>query len=362
MTAFPLRTVVLALLSLGCLASALAGDGTAPQPVGGGLLCDQPTFDFGKLNSSEEVRHLFVLTCLGDKTVKILKTVTGCGCTTGRMSTNQVAPGQKVELEVVFRLAGRQGPQKKSIYVHTDGPDGGLCQLALQGEVSRVDGDGRQAPVPVSVAVADRPDTIRITPDRLDLGTVRRDAPASSWIEMRLTGTNDLLVTNVASMSGAITATLEKGTDSRVRRIAVRTVPPLKVGCLSGEIVIAAANKECRETRVPVVAEVEGDLAVMPGEIVVGASGSHSNAVARYLSVRSRRQKPFKVLRVTASAASVTSDVTQAGAGKGFLVRLGNLVPAELAKSGSIVIETDMEGEERVVVPVRVVAPMQATR
>jgi hypothetical protein len=90
-------------------------------PMAGGavegvrLVCDQPLYDFGRVDQSAVVTNVFRIRNEGDLSF-VLKTVqTSCSCTEGRMDKKIIGPGETAELTAVFTAARRKGLQVKSL-------------------------------------------------------------------------------------------------------------------------------------------------------------------------------------------------------------------------------------------------------
>ncbi len=73
------------------------------QPV-----LDADTFDFGKINHREPVRHTFYLSNEGNAPMYIDSIVASCGCTEPKISKSIIPAGEKVELEVGFNPFGKK--------------------------------------------------------------------------------------------------------------------------------------------------------------------------------------------------------------------------------------------------------------
>lgn len=69
--------------------------------------------DFGQ----EEIPFTFAFTNRGDQPVTIQAVEVSCGCTATSLTKTTFAPGERGELEVVYRPDGQTGPQTKTIVV-----------------------------------------------------------------------------------------------------------------------------------------------------------------------------------------------------------------------------------------------------
>ena len=79
----------------------------APQPAPEGVALptlDLPTdsHDFGRIPKQPDVAHVFSVQNTGTADLKIWNLVTSCGCTTAKLSSSIIPPGQRADLTVTF--------------------------------------------------------------------------------------------------------------------------------------------------------------------------------------------------------------------------------------------------------------------
>jgi len=103
-------------LLIGCLLLAVWGVVATAGPE---ITVDQPEYNFGTIGLGYMVKHTFVLRNTGDETLEINRIRASCGCTTTELSTNQLAPGASVPLEVLV-LADHGTSKNVSIYIYTN--------------------------------------------------------------------------------------------------------------------------------------------------------------------------------------------------------------------------------------------------
>ena len=68
------------------------------------LACDEPEYRFGELDSSETVKHDFVIRNEGDEPLKITRVRPDCGCTLARLKDKTIAPGKQTSLSARLSL------------------------------------------------------------------------------------------------------------------------------------------------------------------------------------------------------------------------------------------------------------------
>lgn len=58
--------------------------------------------DFGRIPPRPDVAHVFAVQNRGDADLRIENLVTSCGCTTARLSSSVIPPGQRADLVVTY--------------------------------------------------------------------------------------------------------------------------------------------------------------------------------------------------------------------------------------------------------------------
>jgi len=106
-------------LLVGCLLLVVWGVVATAGPE---IAVDQPVHDYGSIGQGYMVKHTFVLQNTGDQMLEIVRVRASCGCTTTELSTDRLAPGASVPLEVLV-LADHGTTKNVSIYVFTNAPD-----------------------------------------------------------------------------------------------------------------------------------------------------------------------------------------------------------------------------------------------
>lgn len=99
------------------------------------IAVDSPTHDFGSVRikgDAPTVDHVFTLSNTGDEELVISGVNTSCGCTTARLTTDHLPPGQTVALNTSLSLKGRRGEMSKTITVSSNDPDTPKLNLTLK--------------------------------------------------------------------------------------------------------------------------------------------------------------------------------------------------------------------------------------
>lgn len=82
----------------------------------------ESSFDFGKINNVDSVKHVYKFKNTGTNPLKISNVKPACGCTAGSFSQNEIAPGAEGFVELKFSPVGKAGLQSKSatVLLNTD--------------------------------------------------------------------------------------------------------------------------------------------------------------------------------------------------------------------------------------------------
>jgi len=99
------------------------------------LVCKESVHEFGSVDGSKPAIHTFTIRNEGDSDLVIKKIHAPCGCTTFRLENKTLGPGTSLEIPVTLSLAGRKGPQQKSLYLETNDPVSPTLQLTMRGHV-----------------------------------------------------------------------------------------------------------------------------------------------------------------------------------------------------------------------------------
>jgi len=98
---------------------------------------EETTFDFGTINSGDEITHVFPFTNSGDADLVIAQVKAACGCTQPEYPKDPVAPGEKGEIKVTFRSAGIAGQVAKTVTILANTTPSTKV-LSLTGEVIKI--------------------------------------------------------------------------------------------------------------------------------------------------------------------------------------------------------------------------------
>jgi hypothetical protein len=86
------------------------------------IYLSEKKFDFGKIKEGIVVKHIFKIKNIGKDVLKIKRVRASCGCTAALPKKKKLKSGEETNLVVEFDTSGREGKQKKSVYIYTNDP------------------------------------------------------------------------------------------------------------------------------------------------------------------------------------------------------------------------------------------------
>ena len=309
------------------IASAGPADG-APR-----IECDQPVYDFGTVDNAESIEHTFLIWNRGTAPLEIGKIRACCG-STAKMPTQTIDPGTNVPLRVTLSLRRRRGKQRKSIYIGSNDPRQPYLQVRL-----------------IGTAVA----AVTIDPRFVRFGEVAMDTTAEQKMQISCNPEFAFQVTNTTSSAAQFIAAVESSTNGCSHEVTVTTIPPLPLGTTSGRIKLLTDNPKYPQVSISVAASVQEDIIVVPKEISLKASGEGQEPVTRYVAIRSRNRKRFRILKVQVPDPQIQTEFTPLGAG--YRCELKNIPPDPSLDGKPIIISTDHPESPQIPIPLRILSP-----
>ncbi|MEI6564797.1 MAG: DUF1573 domain-containing protein [bacterium] len=303
------------------------GEGSTNAPA---VVCLNPVFDFGTVYPDAVVRHSYVLTNQGARTVKLTSVHATCGCTTATAATHEIAPGQTTTVDVEINFKGRRGRQNKSVYAETDDPVNRVVRMEFNGLVM----------VPIEVK-----------PEGIHFGTIGVDGRVEREVILSAITTNEFHVVSAQSPSTQITVVYAPREAGRKYGIRIISDGPRSLGSFMTAVEVQTDHPILKTILIPVAAFVAGDI--VPAPTVLMAIPSPTNAPrTSWINLWSPSGKAFKVTKVeapdgiTTSLNTLTPDRVQLEVKTcGSLTGLGGK---------TIRIETDLPSLKELVIPIRV--------
>jgi hypothetical protein len=193
---------------------------------------------------------------------------------------------------------------------------------------------------------------LQIEPSHLDLGTLSPDGNTNVTVSIQLLEGSPLLITKTACTVPGLEAVVQPVVEGTNYLIQIFTKPPLRYGAFHGRLLVKTDKSWRPELSIGISATVTGLLDVAEWEISVPV-GKGIPAVPRYIRIRSRNNKPFKIVEVIPPNPNVRiGKITQIEDGV-YMISLSVQPTLEL-EGQSVRIVTDVESMKEVFVPFRV--------
>jgi len=110
------------------------------------LTVEPAVFNFGRIvRGPDSVEGRFTLRNDGAAPLRIERVRNCCGVTV-KLEREDIQPGEAVSLSFTFSLTDRRGPQRKTLYLHTNDPAAPVTQLLVVGMIAEP-----PAPVPAPI-------------------------------------------------------------------------------------------------------------------------------------------------------------------------------------------------------------------
>lgn len=99
---------------------------------------DDPNFyDFGRVKEGDRIKHTFMLKNNCSKTFNIVEVNTSCACTSSKIGSRTLTPGQEVPVELEFDTTGYPGVKNRQIFIHTDSKENPLVMFEIRADVQK---------------------------------------------------------------------------------------------------------------------------------------------------------------------------------------------------------------------------------
>ncbi len=301
--------------------NAFSANTHAPRAV-----CDEPLLSFGKKSDFERFRHTFIVKNTGDLTLKIADVSSTCGCAKVKVSSKTVPPGETSNIDVEIILAGYRGMLDKHVSLKTNDPENPVLKLYMRGEV-----------IP-SLAIEPRHLFFR----KLDL---TKSALLSSSITYNV---KTQFLGSVESDADFLEVSLETLEPGRKYRVTAKTLPPLSAAH-SRATVFVKDTQGRRLFTIPVWLQMESKLHVAPVSITV--FGTAHGPCVKQVVVRKGTVTQFKIKSAKVSGTDIQVSIHPLK-NYGYRIQLDNITPSSELNRKKLVIETDVKGMERIVVPI----------
>lgn len=299
-------------------------------------------YHFGRIDDITARTCQFDFKNAGEGILVISNVKKTCGCTEVKLEKNEYLPGETGTIQMTFHGKDMRGKQHKQILVESNDPDNPAIPLKFTAEV-----------IP---AVDIQPQIVRIGLVPYKKG-VFEDATITGRIKdfaiKSVTVDNPKLVVN----TGEVKVVDSGGELIHQATLNIAIAPNTPVGPIRGTVIIHIVGEVERTLRLPVSANVVGDIEVTPNRLYI-TKYEHGMPFEQSIHLASRSGCTFRVLDIALANASQlelvpSDDIENKMASTSHDVLLSGKIGGE---SGTIrdtlIIRTDIQGEETIKIAV----------
>lgn len=342
------------------LVGPMPADPKNPEPVGDVLFNGKPkiefetiTNDLGKILDTAPKPMKFKFKNAGGAPLLISDVHATCGCTVPQLAKRQYNPGEEGVIDVTYNPHGKRGKQNQRVTITSNDPNAPSFVLNVEAEV-------------VPLVAAD--------PAMVALGQVPKGE--GKTVSLTLTSREPKWELKEASFSSskflAVKTTPMAEVDvngEKVRQMTIEVTlkPEVGVGRVQEELRLEPTDTRYPTVRLPVMAQIDGDLLLAPARLSLGVVDLNSDFKGE-MKLNSRSGKKFNVVSITQSHGqnefdpvefAVRAQPRNANAGEAsdsFNIIVSGKAPATSKRSQmEFTVKTDVVGEEEIKVPVYLV-------
>lgn len=291
------------------------------------LVSEQSSFDFGRILSTSDLRHIFRVRNAGTAPLRISEARSSCAAVTASPPRDEVAAGASAEIVVTVRSGAVQGLLDCSIQVYVAGANEPELTLGVRGS---------------------RAASVQVTPSRISFEGVRGDVPEVRTARIHCSGTNSANV-KIASMppAGPFHCEILPIVPGREYLLSVNTKPPVGEKSVQTRVLLETGLTGEAPIEVPIEFTMGTAVEVTPTTLIVeakekGALPPSQPAMRHIVHVSNRGTRPIRLLSAVSEDPPLR--VSHAELVNGWLYRVVVEVPPDFQpseRSGGIRITTD---------------------
>ena len=298
----------------------------------GKIFFPESAFDYGVVPQGSVVRHEFVVENKGAGPLTISKVTAQCGCTASNVSKDELQPGERGTIKVVFDTSNFSGDKEKTVTVVSTDPDAQMSTLSLRGRIEP---------------------GVLVTPERLVFGEVAKGIPVTREFSAEVAAGSKAQILEARSFSRHLTVR-EKEVSGGRKVFEVTIGPDVPSEEFRARVTIGVLGNDGRhrDVDVPVFASVKGVLQLTPPVLSLGVLEG-TEPVRRSVKLDYKGPGVVKVARVESSIGSLTGTVkdVEKSKGKSFLLEVEadpSSVTKDLKGAVTVTVLNEEEKEESV--------------
>ncbi len=238
---------------------------------------DESSHDFGTVARGAKIEHAFTINNPYKEDAHIIDVRSSCGCTTPRVTKNDLKTYEKSSLIAAFNTRTFLGQRSATLTVTFDKPFYAEVQLHVSGYI--------------------RSDIV-LNPGSVELGSVEQGKTVEKHISLSYAGRDDWQILGVKSGSPYLEAS-KKETERRPGLVTYDLAVKLKQDAPSGpiqeQLVLLTNDQRTPEVPVDVEGRVVAELTVSPASLLLGVLHP-GDKVTKQLVIKSK--KPFRIVGV----------------------------------------------------------------
>lgn len=272
-------------------------------------------YNFGRARSGELVKHVFAFTNTGDALLLLTGVATSCHCTTSGDWSRQVDPGQTGVIPVQFDSSGLVGPVMRTVTVTSNDTNKPSVVLQVTGTVYK------------SIDVSPPFAVMNITSDS--------SGDAAATLHIINNEGQPLTLSDPQSNNGAFVAELKTNQPGKEFELVIKTVPPLGLGNVQGQISLKTSMSNMPVLNIAAVAIVQQPLAIMPPAITLPMAPLQTNQ-AYTIAIQSNSTNALVLSEPSVNAEGVGIQLKETQPGRFFTVTLNFPTGFEIAPGEAV--------------------------
>lgn len=299
-----------------------------PPPLEPKISIAEMHFDFGEVQQGEVVEHVFEVINQGKAPLEIKEARGSCGCLAVVEEPSNIPPGGKGQVKLSFRTAGRQGKQDKKIFISSNDPKDPKLTISVTGQI-RVD--------------------VAAMPQSIWMRELKKGEKASREFALTVAEPDKIKITAVKIDDKRFAIKLKSGEPASSAQYELQFNGGSKVEIVSTEIMVGYEGGKVPQLRIPVRAEVVGDLRYPRSVQVYKKNDKWTPAE---VLITSRSNKMFQITKIEDEDKQLKFEIEQAkGPNARFRAEIADPNASHQAmKRYSFVVETTNRDEPKLTI------------
>lgn len=271
-------------LSIACSVS-FAADDWATKMFG------ETSHSFGNVARGAKTEHRFVFRNLYEEDVHVAGVRSSCGCTAPTVTQNTVRTGESAEIIAVFNTRSFLGQRGATITVTFDRPYHAEVQLRVSGNIR---GD------------------VSVEPAFVDLGSIPTGSGGERTVRVIHSGSAPWEIKDVRSANTHFEVVLSSPSKSSLQTgysLTLRLKPDAPAGYVKGQLILITSDPRASTIPIDVEGRVVAAVSVSPQPLDFGDVDAGGQATR---NVVVRAERPFRVVKITASDPSIKTPIPDA--------------------------------------------------